>query len=652
MATVFFGGTLFITAGGDTEGDSVMAANAQIDLSDVHQFKLQAPLEQGRRFTLIRRGPSAKRVILFVHGLKSSAATWQPFIEAAYGCHALNACDFAAFEYHTAFLGRVRFPFRKVDAEDWARVLADTIEHQLISQNDYDDIILVGHSMGGLVCKMAIRDLADEGNVEAIEHIHSVFTYATPHFGSDRAFAPVAALSYDVSFLRANSKPVQALQRFWNTRVGADKDFQLHERAIVSASDEVVPVVSGSGGLSQKHIFHVATSHTEIHRPENANDRRITWFCQELDRIDRRSHTRLVDIHKLPDPTSYNADNADFFIALFKMVFVLDGGSADGVDVGDQFQLFYEPEPDDGDIPATTSRSAIPWNLLTVTRVEKHQTFATLENFSGEIAMRRAERLADKLAISPFKTPTSEQIQKLIHGMFDHAATRIPRAETKAAQATERAKQRLHDESRGSSAWQRANHDVLQYAEEFLNTYPQSALAEGLYFDRAFALKTLGRLEEAQHRFQHFVDRFPFSVSALGAHNHLEEIEYRMAASAAPDDLFRVFRLGTFLMGHGDFVEGAHIVWDKLRDHIEEIDKFGPTTRLDLFALFIAGDLMGERFVDQREFYEWLRHYRVEPNMQQRVLERIQTTDEPDRALMQALHQRVDADAEALLASF
>lgn len=627
-----------------------MASNAALELHNVKRFESEDPLSQGRRLTVIRRSSNAKRVLLLVHGLKSSAKTWIDFAKSSYGCDALQNVDIAAFEYQTSILGRLRFPFRKVDAEDWSRVLADTIEHSLLARHGYEQVVMVGHSMGGLVCKLAIQDLANEGQINTIQKIHSVFTYATPHFGSDRAFLPVAMLSYDVSFLRANAKALQSLQRFWNTRVGEGKELFIHERAIVSAKDEVVPVVSASGGLSQNDIFHVATSHTKVHCPDDAGDRRITWLCEQLQRIDRRSVTELVDIMKLPDPMSYRAQDNEFFAQLFEMVFVLAVGRSDGVEPGDQFQLFYEAGPLDVGDSIESAPSKTIWNLLEASRVEETKTYASMISFSGEIAMRRLERMANDMGIADESPPNKDQMAELIHAMFDHDIGRISRIETRAARPVIRAVKRVRHEDKGSNAWRRATNEVLEYAEHFLTEHQDSPIAEGVRYDRAYALLTLGRLEEARSKFDSFTRQYPFSVSVPGARQCMQEIEHRLAVRDAPGDLYTAFRLGTYLMGYGDFSEGVYIVWHKLLEHPDELSNFTNNTRLDLFAMKVAGDMLGLRFANRSEYANWARAYRDDSSLQEQVLEKIETCAEPERSLLLALHAGLPGDIDMAIA--
>jgi pimeloyl-ACP methyl ester carboxylesterase len=201
---------------------------SQLSLSKWSDDDVQEALEQRPLLLLLKRvsaqeSPMQKRIVLFVHGLNSSAATWLTFLAQAFPVPELQHFDFGLFNYQTSLFSRLSLFQRLPQPEDWARVLASIIRNSILTQERYDSYVLVGHSMGGLVSKFAIRYLL-ESDMPAASHLHSLFTYGTPNHGSDRANALGALLSPDLALLRTFSAPVQDLQTFWNSRISAVPD--------------------------------------------------------------------------------------------------------------------------------------------------------------------------------------------------------------------------------------------------------------------------------------------------------------------------------------------------------------------------------------------------------------------------------------------
>src|SRR5262249_41074034 len=147
-------------------------------------------------------------------------ATWLSFLGQAFPLPELADFDFALFNYQTSVVSRLNPLQRLPQVEEWAGVLANAIRSTIIEHEGYDSYVLVGHSMGGLVCKFAVRFFV-ENSMPALMRLQCLFTYGTPNHGSDRAGFMASLFSPDLALLRAFSAPIQQLQSFWNTRVSA-----------------------------------------------------------------------------------------------------------------------------------------------------------------------------------------------------------------------------------------------------------------------------------------------------------------------------------------------------------------------------------------------------------------------------------------------
>jgi len=109
-----------------------------------------------------RAEPSANnKMVLFVHGLGGSrygrTSTWGNFPRHLF--EDIPAIDVGMLQYRT-LTGRFGFS-KSVSLEQEARVFADVLRDQLSA---YQSIVLIGHSMGGLMCKAVIHELVRRGD--------------------------------------------------------------------------------------------------------------------------------------------------------------------------------------------------------------------------------------------------------------------------------------------------------------------------------------------------------------------------------------------------------------------------------------------------------------------------------------------------------
>ncbi|GAX38447.1 esterase/lipase family protein [Nodularia sp. NIES-3585] len=70
----------------------------------------------------------------------------------------------------------------RLTIEQVAERLRDLIK-TVKSKTGADQVYLIAHSMGGLVCRSLIQKIYPENNEKAIDHIDKLFTYGTPHGG-------------------------------------------------------------------------------------------------------------------------------------------------------------------------------------------------------------------------------------------------------------------------------------------------------------------------------------------------------------------------------------------------------------------------------------------------------------------------------------
>ncbi len=210
-----------------------------------------------------------ERIVIFVHGLGGSRyganSTWGNFPKFLY--EDLQEVDVGLYSYRTA-LGRVKF-WKSIEIETEAKVLATRIREL----QKYKSIVLIGHSLGGVLAKGAIAHLV-ETRKKILGRLNGLFLLAVPQLGSLKVLWPFRLLSADMRVLAPHSKYLAEIDRTFRNNLWLDQTRGPHNRqnlptwAVIAGSDRWVDQLSASIGLSDEQIFVVRGSHTQIVKPE------------------------------------------------------------------------------------------------------------------------------------------------------------------------------------------------------------------------------------------------------------------------------------------------------------------------------------------------------------------------------------------------
>src|SRR6185295_5764196 len=391
----------------------------QVALTEWSAAPVDAALRERPLLVQIKRAARAERVIVFVHGLSSGAPTWLPMLSVAFGAPQLEAFDFALFNYQTSVISRL-IPFQRLPSpEDWAGVLANAIQNTLLTQLGYESFVLVAHSMGGLVSKFAFRSMM-ENDAPAAKHLHSLFTYGTPNHGSDRASAFGSLLSPDLSYLRQFSGPLTSLQKFWSTRISAAPatpgKMTVHERAVVSVKDYWVSPASGISALPAEYVLQIASSHTALITPSDADDPRFRFFIDQLHAIGKQSECSLIEVQNGPRAADFLGEDSGTKLAkhLFEALLVLDAGSDDGVAKGDQFGLYDKAAEVRDQGGRLIDRLPSGMNMVEALEVKERVSYCKLSNLAYGPAFDRFQKAMDALGSEEDRTIDDDDLRPLL----------------------------------------------------------------------------------------------------------------------------------------------------------------------------------------------------------------------------------------------
>ena len=208
-----------------------------------------------------------KKAALFVHGLAGSKETWGDFKNLIEQDGEVSDFDVDYYEYPSA---RIRlFPYFQKSygtIQALGRGLKTYIEHKL---DQYDEIALIGHSLGGLV----IREyLLQEHIGGSSNNVQKVALYAVPNEGSELANIG-NTFSIGHKLLKQLCKKSFYLSDFnitWgHSKVENSYDF----RVIVAVEDQVVSVDSATANFRHHNPITIAgKDHKSVVKPDDNKD--------------------------------------------------------------------------------------------------------------------------------------------------------------------------------------------------------------------------------------------------------------------------------------------------------------------------------------------------------------------------------------------
>jgi alpha-beta hydrolase superfamily lysophospholipase len=236
-------------------------------------------------------------LVLLVHGLGGSRyGTWGDLPRYLHSDE--FPADVGACSYDS---GHRRLLHRHTpDFSFLAQVLADEIR----DTPEYSQVLLVGHSMGGLLCMAVIKHLIDVDAMSDDEEpitrrIAGLFLLATPQAGSLRSKRLFARFSSDAAVLRAHGSTVRELQSTFINRVAKSESqsrgnlILIPTYALVAGRDAWVDRFSAGLGIPDSHQRRVAeATHMSIVKPDSQEDDAYKWLVSRLSLCVRKAIVR------------------------------------------------------------------------------------------------------------------------------------------------------------------------------------------------------------------------------------------------------------------------------------------------------------------------------------------------------------------------
>jgi hypothetical protein len=228
---------------------------------------------------------SATRIVIFVHGLGGSRygknPTWGNFPKFIF--EEVPDLDVGLYRYETLWR-RLRFGAQvklDLEAEIFAGVLRDELK-------DYRDIVLVGHSLGGVLCKAVITRLVHDGRMDLLDRVAGLFLLASPQLGSLHVPWFMSWLSADADALKPHGPLLDDITRTFEDFLLVDSNAIAYDKpviptfAVLGASDFWVDKLSAGIGLPTRQKKVAIGSHTEVVKPRSKDSDIYCWVRERV----------------------------------------------------------------------------------------------------------------------------------------------------------------------------------------------------------------------------------------------------------------------------------------------------------------------------------------------------------------------------------
>jgi len=293
-------------------------------------YAYEGGLGMSQDFVFYQKRENCNNLILFVHGFTGDVEkTWtnksgQSFQTLLISNDYINKqFDVASYSYFTTLLDlfadgkekyrRIRDLIRKVTHKkernlDISELASNLSNHLRITLNQYDNIYIVAHSMGGLITKKLIVDELKESGWTKVKIFISL---AVPHLGSEKAvFGGLISNNLQIDNLNPVNKFIASLNQSW-----VNLDSKPTTKYFYGNLDDVVTKSSAVAiDNIEKDIISVAEDHNSISKPENEDSIVFNGICQFIE--EAHKYTQLGDVGYQKLKTDDQYDDQLFVIKL------------------------------------------------------------------------------------------------------------------------------------------------------------------------------------------------------------------------------------------------------------------------------------------------------------------------------------------------
>ena len=242
-------------------------------------------------------------LVVLVHGLFGKGyKTWGQLPQRLFDGTDGPAVDVAVYDYRNGFRGILR---RIGKWEYWTRQLSGHIRQ---IEAEYSDIVLVGHSLGGILIEAITKSYLE---IRALRHeegagpLAALFVISSPRAGSGWAAPPLVLIMPELFMLRRLGSRSAEVDEFFASYT------ERHNIAAASPGRTVVPVYAALGGgdklvsqfsaafsVPSEQRLYLDAGHRSIVKPGPADDQLIDWILQKIaERLEVRAQAARQEQH-------------------------------------------------------------------------------------------------------------------------------------------------------------------------------------------------------------------------------------------------------------------------------------------------------------------------------------------------------------------
>ncbi|MHB8580000.1 MAG: alpha/beta hydrolase [Ignavibacteriaceae bacterium] len=219
------------------------------------------------------------KTIIFIHGLGGNESkTWGNFKNII-----KNDSDFS--KYNIQYFNYSSSRFKLVPFKKYAKIqtLADGLKTEIFTKYQDDEVILVAHSMGGLIAR---KYLVNEVINNRAINVNKLLLFATPNNGSELAKIPnVVTRITTIPQMRKNSDFLESLMETWKA-LGLNNFVQT--LYVAGDEDKIVNIQSAHNYWDNDEIQTLTKkNHRDIIQPANENDSSYIIFKKFVFSVDR-----------------------------------------------------------------------------------------------------------------------------------------------------------------------------------------------------------------------------------------------------------------------------------------------------------------------------------------------------------------------------
>lgn len=265
-------------------------------------FTLSTLLCYGADREHIRQQPENTHLAIFVHGFTGDyLETWGKLPQLLQDDPSLDSYDFLFWGYPT----KLFFPSETIET------VGEHLKTEIkFPQKPYTKIVLIGHSMGGLVIRSFILQALIDGKGDELNNISEVILFGTPNDGLSKSSFIPKIINKQIVDMRVASEFITKLRKYWINRVfKADINDDYNRRlplvTVAGLSDRFVPKDSVESFFPNMEVTD--GDHISMVKPQTTSHLTYRIIHRRLLEVYKKKNTRADNLKKkveerVPDP--------------------------------------------------------------------------------------------------------------------------------------------------------------------------------------------------------------------------------------------------------------------------------------------------------------------------------------------------------------